>query len=268
MGLSESDKSKLSTAAKDAKSRLPKDGPPVPLGKAVDSSKAVKSARGKPVDITPEQQAAMREREERNKREERERMRRDYLTRVLCSVGQRYADCDLKNYQCTTDAQTDIVIQLEAFGKSIQSGEAIENLVLFGPVGTGKDHLLVAMMKVAALSCKRVVWINGMDLYAAYRDAIDGNTTEQQLVTQYTAPDVLVLSDPVPPWGEITPGQAAFLFRILDRRYRDMKAVWCSLNTRGGDEAIERMSAQLVDRLKDGALCLRCNWPSYRKPKA
>jgi hypothetical protein len=51
----------------------------------------------------------------------------------------------------------------------------------------------------------------------------------------------------------------------VDYRYSHRKPIWLTLNVADGAEAELRMGAQTVDRLRDGALVLFCNWPSYRK---
>ena len=77
---------------------------------------------------------------------------------------------------------------------------------------------------------------------------------------------LFILSDPLPPGGRLSDYQATMLYVILDRRYRECKPIWASVNTVGRDEADARIGAPLVDRLRDGALVLACNWPSHRKP--
>jgi hypothetical protein len=57
------------------------------------------------------------------------------------------------------------------------------------------------------------------------------------------------------------------LFRAIDARYRDYRPTWVTINVGGGDEAEDRMGMQLVDRLRDRAVSIHCNWPSHRKPR-
>jgi DNA replication protein DnaC len=187
---------------------------------------------------------------------------------VRAAIGKRYSGCTLANYDCTTDEQSDVVTRISEYADALDGGKApVSSIVLYGPVGTGKDHLLSALMLTAARNGHSVHWTNGMDLYSRYRDSIDSERTEKQVASEFTTPDVLCISDPIPPWGELTTGQVAFMFRVLDRRYRDMKPTWCSMNAASSEDAADRMSSQLIDRLKDGAICLHCNWPSHRKSR-
>ena len=146
--------------------------------------------------------------------------------------------------------------------------DAGDGVVLFGPMGTGKDHLLVALARVAILNHGYSVrWISGMQLYADFRQAIRDNASEQIIVQRATNPDILILSDPQLPRGELSDYQASMLFWIVDARYSMRRPTWVSLNVADGTEAERRIGAATVDRLRDGAVTVACDWPSYRKPQ-
>ena len=85
------------------------------------------------------------------------------------------------------------------------------------------------------------------------------------LLKAWTAPSILSMSDPLPPFGNLTQFQMTTLFQILDFRYRHCKGTWVTLNVAKGAEADERMGKQLADRLRHGAMVLHFDWPSYRK---
>lgn len=189
-------------------------------------------------------------------------------------LGKRYAECKLSTFQLYEDAkdrerQMKVIDALRAYAeqmaKHIGTGRGI---VLFGPAGTGKDHLLAAMMAHACWLNFDVAWRNGMDLYAERRDAISAERLERDLIQDLAQPDVLSISDPLPPTGSLTEGQVEFLFRVVDARYRQCRPTWVTANFAKGEEAESRIGKQIVDRLRDGALALHCNWPSYRKAGA
>lgn len=186
-------------------------------------------------------------------------------------LGVRYAECKLSNFTIYGEAefqarQMAVVDSLRSYGehmeKNVSRGKGI---ILYGPPGTGKDHLLSAMMAHACWHNLDVSWRNGMDFYAERRDAIHSERLERDLIQDFVRPNVLCISDPVPPWGTLTEGQVEFLFRVVDARYRQCKPVWMTANFTEGKEAESRIGTQIVDRLRDGALALHCNWPSYRK---
>jgi len=205
--------------------------------------------------------------ERRHQRDEAE-YRRETLARFLRSVGERYVDCTLASFQATTDPQRAVLAKLKAYADSlVDEVRRGAGVVLYGPSGTGKDHLLIGLGRLVAEKGGNIRWANGADLFAEFRDAIGGNVTEREIVDKYTAPRVLVLSDPLPPAGTLTEFQTSVLFRILDKRYRDRLPTWVSLNVADGREAEQRMGVALVDRLRDGSIVCHCNWQSFRKAR-
>lgn len=189
--------------------------------------------------------------------------------RLTQQLGPRYADCRVKTFRLSGDKgvasrQRAVVDAVRAYGEEVEENiRQGRGVVLVGPPGTGKDHLLVGLMFAAVGAGLTVEWRNGMDLFGAVRDGIGNGTDEGEILKSLVRSDVLVLSDPVPPWGPLTQFQAAFLFRVIDRRYRDLKPVWLTTNT-GGESGDGKIGAALVDRLRHGALSLVCDWPSYR----
>lgn len=201
---------------------------------------------------------------------ERERERENAWGRLLQQIGQRYAGVRLSNFQAATDAQKKAVTQLNEFCDTLgERTEAGQGLVFTGPKGTGKDHLAVACLRSAVLhSGINTAWVDGQTLYQEFRDGIDSETRERDALRAYTSPKILLISDPVPPSESLTPFQQSVLWRIVDRRYRDLRPTWVTMNVSNGEEAEKRIGAQIVDRLRDGALSIVCNWPSHRKSAA
>lgn len=184
-------------------------------------------------------------------------------------MGTLYEDCTSQNYQATSDKQRRLLAALAEYAGNLPNEVAEGNgIVLFGSSGTGKDHLLAAMARPAIINHGlSVVWRNGMDLYGEMRDNIRNDKAEKDLVAALVKPDILYLSDPLPPAGDLTNYQAAMLQRILDGRIRNRRPCWVSMNVATSAEADRRMGAALVDRLKPGALCCHCDWESHRKPR-
>lgn len=189
---------------------------------------------------------------------------------IVHKIGERYRDCSLENFELSAD-ESAAARQREAIGalkRFVAKPEKGTNVVLFGPPGTGKDHCLAAMMRVALETGTEIEWVDGSDLFSQMRDLIDSDRSEYSFLQQWSKAAVLVISDPLPPFGALSAFQAATLFRIVDRRYRECKPTWVSMNVSSSREASERIGEQVVDRLKDGAIALHFDWPSYRKPKA
>jgi DNA replication protein DnaC len=88
-------------------------------------------------------------------------------------LGRRYANARFVTFDATTEKQQKILAKAKAYAENMKDEVADgRNVVLFGPPGTGKDHLMVAMLRVAVqLSGLSVMWVNGLDLYGEIRDA-------------------------------------------------------------------------------------------------
>jgi len=182
-------------------------------------------------------------------------------------MGKRYARCRLDNYAIEHNAQRPIVEALRDYAARFpEVRERGAGVVLFGPPGTGKDHLLAGLAwEVFDKHRVAPMFAHGLDLFGDVRDRIGSDEQEGEIIARFGRAAVLVLSDPLPPRGALTDWQAGVLLRILDRRYRMMLPTWVSMNVANGAEADERLGAQAVDRLKDGAVVGWCSWPSYRR---
>lgn len=187
--------------------------------------------------------------------------------KLVQEIGSRYAKCAFDNFVATTPEQRKVFTQVQQYANDLDARlSAGQGLVLFGPSGTGKDHLMVALMRKLVLELRKSVrWLNGVSLFAAFRDAMDSGEPEERLVYRLTAPQVLVLSDPQPAMGTLTAYQSQVLFQVVDERYRRKLPTWVTMNAASGAEAESKIGVATVDRLRDGSLTLFCNWPSYRK---
>jgi DNA replication protein DnaC len=189
------------------------------------------------------------------------------LQRLDHQLGSRYVGATLESYVTTCDAQRVVLSALRDYADNMLAyGREGRGIVLYGSCGTGKDHLAGSLARIA-ISRYRVSleWIRGVDLYARFRDAIRNDASENEIIAPLVKVAVLAISDPLPPVGALTEFQAAALLRIVDERYRRLRPIWTTINVASGEEADRRLGAQVADRLRDGALTLFCDWPSYRK---
>jgi DNA replication protein DnaC len=211
--------------------------------------------------------------DERAKRADEDERRRETDRRMAAVAAvfkgrDRYANCTVDGFQCTCANQRAAVERLKVYGRNItQMVSDGCGLVLLGPAGTGKDHLMAALLKRAASQGFHVAWRNGMDLFGEFRDRIGDERTEGSLIDSLIRPDVLGLSDPLPPFGELTTFQSAMLFRVIDGRYSARRPTWVTINVASAAEAEKRIGVQTIQRLEDNAVVVLCNWESYRKPR-
>lgn len=222
----------------------------------------------------------------------------DYKSRVRSArfmakaLGWRYRYCSFKSYEVyESSLAQNKDIDSQCYGRDLldrpasrlSQGDCVQavkdfclalpdrvrigsGLVLFGPRGTGKDHLMVAAIYWAILKHGYSVrWIDGRDLTQRLHAAVRFDESEKALVDKFVQPQILALSDPIPPRGDTSPYITEILQSIVDRRYRGMFPTWVTLNVANGEEAERRLSPPTVDRLRHDSLALYCGWQSYRE---
>lgn len=252
--------SNLAAFVADNRQHLPPTPKPVDypaLAKAIAESDAATEAGREARNAAAAHRALAREESERQGR----------LANLIRQAGHRYADCTLATFKATSDKQRRAAEGVVAYCDMLRDAWESSSLILFGPVGTGKDHLAIAVARILIEDLgKRVEWLNGQDWFGRVRDAMDSNRPEADLIRVYATPDVLVLSDPVPPVGSLTQHQSTMLYRLIDARYSRGVPTICTVNVKDSAEADERLGAATWDRLCHGAWTIHCNWPSYRKP--
>lgn len=240
---------------------------PQPIGALVSRMLADLDAEAADPDRQRAADEAARQRTD-NERRRREESRQQAVSRLFDARGRRYEACTLDNFACDNERQTNALAAVKSYADRlaahIRGGTSV---LLYGPPGTGKDHLLAALMRRAVEAEYSVSWFAGMSLYGDWRDAISSEDTEARQRTRYTSPAVLAISDPLPPFGDLTPYQASKLFEVLDWRYSHCRATWLTMNVKSRDEAVKGLGAALVDRMRDGALIVPCDWESYRSRK-
>lgn len=180
--------------------------------------------------------------------------------------GSRYALARLDSFEAQTDLQRGVVADLTWYAKTISARIREGNGVFaFGPRGTGKDHLLVALTREAFRRGHRVTWRNGMDLFGDVRDLMDSHESEREFVRELVGAEVLYISDPIPGDIALTDFQQSMLFRIIDGRYNHMRPTWMSCNVMAKQDAESRLGPHVWDRILDGSLACFCNWQSHRQ---
>jgi DNA replication protein DnaC len=224
------------------------------------------------------QAAQIVEREEQQKRFEaaQEKQRRTRMVESLAAdMGPRYSPSRVSLDTFQTEggkdgkAQSLVIIRLREIAAKLDAWVADgRGLVFIGSVGTGKDHLAAALLYHAAsafgLTCK---WVNGRATFQASRDAMSSDKTEADLLRPLMSPTILCVSDPVPVGAALTPWNADLLYRVVDERYRHCRPTWLTLNVKNAEEADQRLTAPVWDRLRDQAEIVACFWDSYRRER-
>ncbi len=230
-------------------------------------------------------------RDDRDKQADREilgrwRSAKAELDRTIKDRGARYQGCSFDNFEVNSEDQQKVVDALSIYAANAIDNLALgRNVLLYGPRGTGKDHLLIALAKVVfRQTAEAFHWENGVEWFEHLRQSAIGQSKRPGQVLNYWQIRMLnqgqllgnqdsieeecpifVLSDPLPPSGALSEFQQTNLFRVIDARYSNLRPTWMSLNVADGAECERRLGAQTADRLRHGALALHCNWESHRK---
>lgn len=184
-------------------------------------------------------------------------------------VGGRYAGCSFDNFEAPTADQQEALRLVQSYAEQLQINvRKGVNLLLVGPKGTGKDHLMTSLCMQTIKRGGKVEWFDGLDLFARIRASIGKGAGDSREVGRCTDAQVLAISDPLPPGGGLSDYELVMLFRIIDRRYRDRRPTWLTINAASREDAERRLAPNIVDRLVDGAVVVPCNWPSYRRRDA
>jgi DNA replication protein DnaC len=193
------------------------------------------------------------------------KQRKERQDEFLARRGRRYADARFETFIVSNDTQQRVVDALRDYAaNAVANLKAGKNVLLVGPRGTGKDHLLTALAKEVFNTCEAITkWENGCDLVSTWRRQAIGEASDWP---DYYGPDsnVLFISDLLPPAEPLSAYCQAKAFKLIDKRYSDRSPLWLSLNVASAAELNQRLGAQSADRLRHDALVLQCNWPSYR----
>lgn len=202
-------------------------------------------------------------------RDEEPRRRRAALERLIREAGGgRFADYSLPKFIASNPKQAAVKSAVEEWVATFpERQKRQEGIVLYGPVGTGKDHLAFGAVGAVVIQYgATAAYRNGRDLMSEVRDRIGADKPEAALIASLEAPDVLVLSDPLPPRGDLTDFQADVLYRVVENRSAARRLTVCTLNIENDSEADRRLGAPTWDRLCDRAWKMACFWESYRRP--
>lgn len=144
-----------------------------------------------------------------------------------------------------------------------------DNVILAGPIGTGKTHLAIALGVEAARQRRHVAFHRAADLVSALREARDDRTLGR-LHRRTRRVELLILDEVGFVPFDRTGGE--LLFNLLADRYQSRRSVIVTTNLSfaewpkvfGGDE---KLTTALLDRLAENATVIATKGRSYRMRK-
>lgn len=220
-----------------------------------------------PPAISAERQADLDAKRERAESASRENIRMEAWKSLLASAGYRYGHCKFETFKILHRSQEAVLNALREYAELIEDRrDTATGVVLYGPCGTGKDHLAFGIARAVIAAYMSVVWLNGQDWYGKIRDAMDDETPEASLINRIARPDFAFISDPLPPIGNLSQHQATMLYRAIEARYAARRPTIVTVNVASDEEADSRLGVPTWDRLCHDAWKIKCSWPSYRKP--
>jgi DNA replication protein DnaC len=142
--------------------------------------------------------------------------------------------------------------------------ERKENIVLLGPSGLGKTHLMTALGQKACLSGFTAYYISCLDLLERLRRSRDQGKLKNKL-TWFGKPHVLLIDEVG--YENLTPEQAALFFQLINTRYEYGSIILTSnkpFGKWGEIMADDAVATATLDRLLHHAHVVSLKGDSYR----
>lgn len=178
--------------------------------------------------------------------------------------GSRYAGCNFGTFVLSEEheireRQEKALAIARDYADQIQAGRR-ENLILFGPKGTGKDHIMVAVLRRAAKSGVSIDWFLGSDLIKGTLSFYKDHDPTKRFVSA----GLVGISDPLPPAGPLSKRESHAMLSLIDKRYSHERPIVLSVNVRNRKQLEERLGEAATDRVLEGASKAYFDWPSFR----
>ncbi len=244
--------------------QTPDDLTPTPLSSSLQAT--VKLMTDAFNAITPEDRATEAAEEAARILETNETIARTRWNGLVTRRGAAYANCWFANYEIANDRQRNVVAQLREYGNNVEDRvKNGQNIFIYGPSETGKDHLLMALARQAIRAGICVRWENGMRFYSRLRQAMAEGKADWEVIDDLLKPKVLWLSDPLPPSIKaVRDFQGESIFLLIDERRNHLRPTWITLNAKDMEQAEDRIGDQTVNRLTLNGLTLHSNWERYK----
>jgi len=176
-------------------------------------------------------------------------------------IGARHHEATFESFE-VTPASARVLQVCRAYVKAFPDGG--RGLMLAGPPGTGKTHLVVALTRALIERGFSAVRVNVPRLLLTFRSSFHGEDPRRfdQALDLLCRCDHLVLDDlgreHQTAWVQET------LYLVINARYEQRRAT--SITTNLDPEGLRRrLGDPILDRLAEANHTYWCQWPSYRR---
>lgn len=181
-----------------------------------------------------------------------------------CGLAGRYRIATFDTYMATSAAQKGVLANCRRFAESVERDDG-GGLMLLGPCGTGKTHLLAAIalhLGFERLASARLV--KPRSIVRRLRDTWGKGACESEAdVIDDLSQDVDVMLLDEVGVGFGTEAEITQLYEVIDARYvlNRPTVVSSNLNLPALKAAV---GDRIFDRLREGSQVLAMDWPSHR----
>ena len=207
------------------------------------------------------------------KKEERERLKRqgEYLKDSIISIkkytglGKRFQDKTFNNFNKSQNKEACNICfnYVKNLKDNLGSGNG---LFLYGNVGSGKTHLIAAMIDHISRMCKRwlgykdIIFINTINLLSEIKFSFKDNTTEE-VIKPYENCKLLFIDDMGT--GKISDWTIEILYKIINTRYEKMLSTVVATNMTLA-EIKEKIDERLFSRIYEMCKGIKLSGKDYR----
>ncbi|BER92713.1 ATP-binding protein [Atrimonas thermophila] len=202
-----------------------------------------------------ERMRAFTEREEAEKKQRVEELFKD------ARIGRRYHSCTLDSFkqELNPEAYRAVLRYVQDIERNVEKGIG---LVLCGPVGTGKTHLAVAVLKEAIGAGYSGLFQTAPELMYRWNATYSSSgTTEEEFFRTLRDVRFLVIDDlGKGKWSERV---AERLYAVINARYNELNPTVITTNLVGQDLR-KYVGDAIADRLYDSCLFIEFKGKSFR----
>lgn len=194
--------------------------------------------------------------------------RQEKVRRLMqrAEIVPRFDGCTFDSFTVETPDQETALRACRAYADSFDAAVKTGRcLILRGNIGTGKNHLAVAITRQVLASGYTALHATAYEIVCRIRETWGkrgGEQTEQDVTRALGDVDLLVIDEVGRQYG--TEGEQIHLFHVIDARYRLMKPTIVISNKRL-DEIRSYLGDAALDRLREGGgELVTFNWESHR----